>query len=386
MTQQPLPLGQRESSRLEFKASEALKDSSSIGREVVAMLNADGGAVWIGIEEEDGVASKANDIEDVGLQARRLHDYLIDAIEPSPLNDEVVLDTPPIPDGGAVLRIEVRPEGGRKPYALLRGASRRYLIRVRDRNRPMSREEIAAGFREEPSIGDQKLTDAEQEMLEARRAVQQTGGQVFWLRLRPINPLDLDLREQDVQNVFHIPTLSGNRPAGWTFVNPYRAVELKRDRLAFHRGELRRDGTLTFEMPLDALHWKGEPDEIYPFSLLEYPVSALRIAKAIYQPSSLDRHDKIVADFALFGAHQWHLRPYSPQVLGYMTRGRNDFTEADDLVGDKPLVFRLEEIIDEPDWCAYRLAIRRTYEAFGYYEDEIPSEFDRDARRLVIEG
>jgi hypothetical protein len=349
------------------------------------MLNERGGVVWVGLEEEDGVAVRAAGIADAGRHERRLRDYLIDAIEPSPSNDEIHVDAVPFDDDRTILAIEVQPAATRRPYALLRGASRKFLIRVGDRNRPMSREEIAAAFGV-PSLGDSELEDAEKEMLEARRSVQAKGKELFWLHFKPVKPIELDLRHSGLDNIFRTAGLSGNRPNGWTFVNPYRLAERRGGRLVFDGGELHRDGTLTFEMPMETLHWKGEPDEIYPLALIEFPVSAFRIAKAIYQPSSLNPGDRIVTDFALFGVQRWHLRPFSPQVLGYLTRGPADYTESNDLVWEKPLVFRLQEIVDEPDWCAYRLAIRRTYEAFNYDEDEIPAEFDLDARRLVMDG
>lgn len=385
MNEQQLPLGQRETTQLEFKGAGALDDLSKVAREVVAMLNAHGGVVWVGVEEEDGVAMRATGIADAGRHERRLRDYLIDAIEPSPLSNEIRLDALAIRDDRIVFRIEVARTAARKPYALLRGASRRYLIRVGDRNRPMSREEIADAFGA-ASPGDQDLIDAEKEMLEARRNVLTKGQELFWLRLRPIDRIELDLREPSLESIFRIAKLSGNRPAGWTFVNPYRLPQRHGGRLVFHGGEVARDGTFTFEMPLESLHWKGEPDDIYPFALIEYPVSAFRIAKAVYEPSSLGPDDRIIADFALIGVGRWRLRPYSPQVLGYLTRERGEYTESNDLVWEKPLVFRLKEIADEPDWCAYRLAVRRTYEAFDYYEDEIPGEFDLNARRLVMDG
>ena len=43
----PIPLDERESDVLEFKSREALREPFAIGREVVAMLNAGGGEVWM---------------------------------------------------------------------------------------------------------------------------------------------------------------------------------------------------------------------------------------------------------------------------------------------------------------------------------------------------
>ena len=50
------PTGQRESSVLEFKDERALGDGWTVAREVAAMLNSQGGVIWIGVPEQDGVA------------------------------------------------------------------------------------------------------------------------------------------------------------------------------------------------------------------------------------------------------------------------------------------------------------------------------------------
>ena len=49
-------IGKRESATLEFKAQEILKAPAKIAREVVGFLNASGGHVWIGVQENGGVA------------------------------------------------------------------------------------------------------------------------------------------------------------------------------------------------------------------------------------------------------------------------------------------------------------------------------------------
>jgi hypothetical protein len=60
-----------------------------------------------------------------------------------------------------------------------------------------------------------------------------------------------------------------------------------------------------------------------------------------------------------------------------------EYTTGDDLAWEDPLVFSLQEVIEEPDRCGFRL-VRRVYEAFGFYEDAIPKEFDRKTGRLVL--
>jgi len=51
-----IPIGQRENQQREFKSKDALRHLATVGRAVVAMLNSEGGDVWIGLREADGVA------------------------------------------------------------------------------------------------------------------------------------------------------------------------------------------------------------------------------------------------------------------------------------------------------------------------------------------
>lgn len=48
-------------------------------------------------------------------------------------------------------------------------------------------------------------------------------------------------------------------------------------------------------------------------------------------------------------------------------------------------MFEWQQIVDEPDRCAYRL-IRRIHEAFGYDDEQIPREFDPETGRLSLPG
>jgi predicted HTH transcriptional regulator len=104
-----IPLGQRESQRLEFKGADALKDPEKIAREVVAMLNAEGGEIWVGLREEEGRAVAVEAIPNAEAEGRRLLDYLVDTVEPPLRGNEV--DVKPQNEGeGTVLRVVAAPE------------------------------------------------------------------------------------------------------------------------------------------------------------------------------------------------------------------------------------------------------------------------------------
>jgi schlafen family protein len=84
-----IPIGQRENQRLEFKSKDALRHLASVGRAVVAMLNSEGGDVWIGLKEVDGVAVTLEPIHNPDQEIKRLRDHFSDSIEPSPGPQEI---------------------------------------------------------------------------------------------------------------------------------------------------------------------------------------------------------------------------------------------------------------------------------------------------------
>jgi hypothetical protein len=375
-----IPLGQRESQRLEFKGAEALKEPEKIAREVVAMLNAEGGEIWVGLREEDGRAVALEPILDVERAERRLLDYLVDTIEPPPSGHEV--DVEPRDEGeGAVLRIVVAPESTRRPYAFLRKGGRHFVVRIKDRIRPMTREELLARDQR-----PQALESAEAKMRDEKGAVLKQGGGLFWLCLQPVPNVEIELRKHG--DLLIDPELSGNRRGGWSFANSDRSPVVRPDKLETAPGirrrvEIRRDGGMVFEVPLEdlSLRGRGQEKELWPGALLEFPVSAFRLAKVIYG-DKLNPGDLVLADLAILGIQGWILRGGAPgQVPALNAPHRYD--SSDDLLWESPLQFGFAEIDASPDECAYRL-VRRVYDAFDFGESAIPQWFDRRSRRLVI--
>lgn len=57
--------------------------------------------------------------------------------------------------------------------------------------------------------------------------------------------------------------------------------------------------------------------------------------------------------------------------------------EVEDMLLHQPHPFSVRELVDEPDRCAFRI-VREVYQAFGYTEDKIPAEFDRETGRLEL--
>ncbi len=389
-----IPLGKKEGHRLEFKSAAALKAPETIARGVVAMLNADGGEVWVGLREENERAVAVEPIGEPDQAKRRLLDHLIDAIEPAP-SKEIEVE-PEASEDGFVLRIATQPSLSRRPYALLKGGGRQFLIRVGPRSRPMTREELQESFSEGSSTSqsrdEQALEEAKSRLLKAREQAQQAGDQRFWLGLEPTADLTLDLQDRKYEAYLQDPGITGNRRSGWSFIMPFGRPCLKKDRLSIEDERrdslfitpkrdrhliLSRHGSLVVSAPLEALFWKGEASEIWPLALLEFPISTFRICREIYK-NKLPTNSRVVADLSFFRVRGWKLRGGRFTLAGVSL-----FEDSDDLVWEKPLVFSAEEIENEPDRCGYRL-VERVYEAFGFRREQMPAEFDVKSGRLIL--
>lgn len=373
-----IPLGHRESQRLEFKGADTLKEPEKIAREVVAMLNAEGGEIWVGLREEEGRAVAVEAIPNAEAEKRRLLEHLVDTVEP-PLSSHEVGVEPRDEGKGAVLRIVAAPDPARRPYAFLRKGGRHFVVRIKDRIRPMTRDELLARDQ-----GPQAIGSAEAKIREEKGAILKQDGGLFWLRLQPVPKVEVE----PLGDLLVAPGLSGNRRVGWNFVNSDRSPVILPDKLVTapeirRRVEIRRDGGMVFEVPLEdlSLGRKSQEKELWPGALLEFPVSAFRLAKVIYG-GKLNPGDLVLADLAVLGVRGWILRGGTPgQVPALNTP--HSYDSADDLLWESPLRFDLAEIDAGPDECAYRL-VRRVYEAFDFSEGAIPEWFNRQSRRLIF--
>jgi hypothetical protein len=353
-----------------------------VARAVVARLNDQGGQFRVPLGGQ----------VQIELEGKRLREYLADTIEPAPLDDEVRIEP-----GMGDLRITTAPHPERKPYAHLWEGGRYFVIQEDDRVRPMTREEVLA-VPEEDMI--RRLVD------EQRRAhrwpIPESG--LLWMRIEPSELLTLDLARVLETDLLTDPVATRNRRAGLNFTaahvlgekDPEMAVDEDERQVVRYGLEGRFEVTLgawggfRLTSPLASLSAPGaqrDPDRLlWPFDLLELPVSVFRLLAAIHSRPELWQRavlpsTKLWAHMALFGLQGWHLRPGSPSEWRYRPPAAVRFEEADFIL-ERPLVFRLDEL-QEPDNCGYRL-VSRIYEAFGFPESAIPAEFNRKLGRLAL--
>jgi hypothetical protein len=388
-------LGKREDQRLEFKSAKVLAEKpESVARAVVGMLNAEGGTIWIGIEDDkEGAAGGMDPVTNVEREKGRLLDYLLETIEPAPIKGEVVIEVQPLGGGeSGLLAIRIQPptvDSGRLPAAFLRKGGRHYLRRFGARNHPMSRQEVFGNT--SFGTGDQAIESAMQKLLVVRQSLQEAGASGLWSALRPVRTLQLDLQDPLFERIPLDPSETGNRRGGWHFASSREELHFMNDHVRWvatfgltgeptTRVDVNEDGELSFLAELSRLHWKGEANELWPYALLEHPISAVRIARRIYR-DHLANEDLVAADLALLGIAGWTLRggtPTEASVYAY----KPAVQEEPDLVWD-PVIFTFGEIDEAPDRCGFRL-VRRIYQAFGLREEAIPRDYDRESGRLIL--
>lgn len=373
-TPRKAPLSLREGQNLEFKRAAVLKDPFDIAREVVAMLNASGGKIWIGVSEHAGVAVQLEDIPDVEKVRQQLRDYLIEVIEPNAdgAEPQIVLG----PQGEHLLLIEAKPDRGSQPYAALRKGLRYFGMRVGDRVRPLSREEIV----KVPADADDTLSA----LKERRNRILALGKSVFWIGVQPDTSAARDVTK--FKQLLHDPKASSNRRSGWTYFSRYEEARTNSSALVLgndtgKRVAIHEDGGLEFQVPLaDMDHAVSPSKTIYPLALLEYSVSFFRMASEVLKVDTSSA--KVNIDVLLVGTTDWKLPAFPPGKYG-------DFLEHEkprqlrDVVLDRPLSVKSSQMIENPDEIGF-VVVKKIYQWFNLPEERIPSQYDRVTKRLTL--
>lgn len=386
------PLGAHEDARTEFKAAEVLRDPRQIARAVVAFLNAEGGTVWLGVRERDGVATELEAFPGAEAERARVtaRDVITETIEPAADRfvklDLVAAGCPP---DRRLVRITVKhaPVG---PYALRTGNQREYLARFEDRTRVLSHLELEQRFSQRAS-GEDEVGAARRRVVEHFKVA--TAGLMLVAAPSPARAVDVaDPRRREALNDVLVDYhAAGNRRLGFTFHSPSRDARLKSRRLVSEqpggdRVVLTKDGDFLFHAPLTRLLWKGSrgPDparDIYPLALLELPTSAVRMVRSALMRQVLpDRPDEFVFRLGVLGARGWTLVPHSPQA--WASDGAARYIGDTDAISLDVLASG-DELEAAPDHVAL-LLVRQIYAAFALTYDQVPGEFDQSRGVLVL--
>lgn len=380
---EPFPIGKREDQTLEFKAADALKNPSTIAREVVAMLNAQGGEVWVGMRDQDDVATSVDSIRDVEVAKKSLLDHLVSVIDPKPQSGELSIEV--VTDGERkALRIRVTPIETSKPYAFTKDGALHFVMRIDHRVRAMTRDEIIPSRRTTSSPGRLAVLSA---------AAWTRAGFRLWLGLAPNQDLGWNIQDDALANFIRDARLSGNRHVGWTFVrrnagsDPTREIKQGRREFGYEDSALTTlhdNGCIEFFAALDWLrNSRQPPKEINPIALIESVTSILRLARALYERAETSKPSSVSIDWLVTGLNGWTLPPYPPDTYGYEDSPARYASEVNLTPRRGPMAVPMSVLHDNPDRLAFNL-VREIYEAFGLTEQQVPMAYDRKTQRLTL--
>lgn len=408
-----------ERQHVEFKASFEYKKNAAkmeLLRDVVAMANGGGGYLIIGVRDDGHGRAQAfaepalMGSPDSMLRAIRSlsHDHISERIEGIEIRRRDV-------NGNTVIIARV-PVSGRRPHMVTLNHRTDFVTRVEDGKREMSLGEIRAGFVNAPMglrldsidarISDlfQTLTrsDEKKDLTEAletgvsdallrakdgrvvaevmrERFEGQVGNSPYlWLSATAVAPRRhlIALDQPEVAAVLSEPP--GSRPNGWNMAGlDYRrrrsmnGVELGAKEHAYLK--VYENGHMEFWRTIGELFCRGQSVEerrirprLYPYAVVEYPVSFLRLASAVLSTAGYSGEVLIQLQYRNIGGYI--LRPGSPEEIGFESPlvPSTPFAEPYLLIGPMRIPGNRA-----PDEVGFDL-LKFVYRAFGVEVDGIP--------------
>lgn len=416
----------REDQHIEFKAVfETERHPLDFLKEIAALANGGGGYLIVGIrDEEHRAADFVGTARDVAERdATRLRDLYLEHIVPRIEGFEA--DARMV-DGNGLTIVRI-PPSIRRPHMVTYERGTHFVCRVADAKREMSYEEIRAAFRDEPlslqvsAIGEGlvRLVDATErdEAYDRLTSLLEGGGPVltqteegtqiariarerfegvvgdepyYWIAATPTRarPRSLPVDDQGLRDLLRQPP--GSRRGGWNMEPPLNqpptrtAEGLDRGRGTFERLILTENGHMEFWTPLDThFCWQQSEEEfrtrpvLYPLPVVEYPVSFLRLYRAL-----IDRYElegTILVQYEYRNLRGYSLRPFHPEAIRYLFGEHHVYTGAQH--------FRFGPIASpndfNPDLSGRELLVP-FYGAYGYETYQIPF-FDEEEQRFIFQ-
>lgn len=417
---------QEEDQWVDFKLKDYDKESDDfekrkreICKDVTAMANADGGYILIGVSEKDKVAQGFFTVPDAAKVAQSINGICLQSIKPRIWPLEVEPKSFQWDSKDITLVIVRIPASGTRPHGFLWKGSTNFVKRYGDHTREYPMDELRQDLLKlhyPPIIGqiDGKLDTILRNMGADKRS--------------SMSPQDDALDQEDVRDLLHLMKLrfqksTSGEPYYRIFAVPTtlnrEAVPIQEQHIrdillnppdrrygnfgvtGIMRRELSRfpegiggpnitDGDITLlkngflevRCPLSGsqFQWRrtesGISEEwLYPYVVCEFPVTFLRLAKAIYTQSGIDSSILIQQEyhnlngFMLIGG-----RPDSAFV------GAQRVYEHSDPIISKPRSTPVD-LDFSPDRVSYDL-VRDVYDCFGLVETYIPA-FDGEGNFIL---
>ena len=414
---------QAEDQWIDFKQQDYHRDPTDqegykheICKDVTAMANAEGGYILIGVQETNGIAQGFFSVNNPDKIAQSIKSVCLESIDPRIRNLEVQTRSFKWNGKNITLVIIHIPPSDLRPHGFRWKGSTNFVKRYGDHTReyPMSELDEAFSVRHYPPIIDQ-INDRLDSIL----------GNTQQSRRSPISPEENALEQEEVKDLLHLMKLRfeeviSDEPyyrilAVPTTLNPETFSTQKQEILNIlrdlpivrktgfgFRGVKRinsspegfmgldvwnpqdvgnyevvilKNGFLELRSPLSStpFQWLKEESGIsadskwlYPYAACEFPVTFMRLVKAIYSAVGIDskiivqQEYRNLSGFLLVGTH-----PSNP-LFSRVEEFQNVYMQSD-AIGTQQTI----EPEFVPDQVAYDL-VKEVYASFGLTEDLIP--------------
>ncbi len=373
------PLGTPEGLETEYKRGEKLRNTDrrrDIVRTVVAMRNAKGGSIWVGVTEEEGALTGVEPLKQEDRpHVDSLGNQLIDLVEPLlEIGRDVRLETVDVP-GGWVLEVRVQPRQREAPPAcvLWRGG-REFLKRSGSRNALLSYSEVVRAEQTgAPSIREatEKLHD------EWSSQFAHEAGLAFTAAPDPHrHPDSLPAKiSKEALELLKSPPDEIRRD-GWSWFSKSSPPRLVRghvraganDDEPYRVLELQPSGTLQFFTTTEHLSWneKAPPKlgfelppkgQIYPYALAEVVASLIRTYSVLLKTREFESLETVGLLLSFERATGWIMCRTGPDSWHFATTRRSWFQVLDDSTRSSLLLQPADAIRKTPDLISYRLLV-----------------------------
>ena len=408
---------QEENQWIEFKRKDYHRDPDEpekhkreICKDVTAMANAEGGYIFIGVQEKDKIAQGFFTVDNPDKIVESINSFCLESIEPRIQNLEVQTRSFKWNGRNITLVIIHIPPSDLRPHSFVWKNFTHFVKRYGDHIREYPMSELAEAFSARhysPIIGqvNDRLETILSHIQQSRRSSmspqenaleqQEAKDLLHLMKLRfeeaisdepyyrilavptTLNPDAISIQAQEIDAILQNPP--NVRRTGFGFIGveriEYSPEGIKGISKLGYEIVVLRNGFLELKHPLSShyFQWfKGErgfsddSNWLYPYAVCEFPVTFMRLVQAIYSAIGIDssiivqQEYRNLNGFLLVGRH-----PSNP-LFGRIGEHQRVYTQ--------PHAIGLQQIIEPefvPDQVAYDL-VKEIYASFGLSEDLIP--------------
>ena len=394
---------QEENQWIEFKRKDYHRDPNDpekhkreICKDVTAMANAEGGYIFIGVQEKDKIAQGFFTVDNPDKLVESINSVCLESIEPRIQNLEVQTRSLKWNGRNITLVIIHIPPSDSRPHSFVWKNFTHFVKRYGDHIREYPMSELVEAFRRTQQNRRSPIS-AEENALEQKEVkdllhlmklrFEETISNEPYYRIlaapTTLNPDAVPTQEQEIQAILRNPQNVRRTGFGFrgvkTITSPPEGIMgidvWDPKDVGNYEVVILRNGFLELRSPLSSTHFQHFKIEsgvsagskwLYPYAVCELPVTFMNLVKAIYLAAGIDyriivqQEYRNLNGFLLVGTH-----PTSP-LFGRVEEFQNVYTQSD-------AIGRQHTIKSEftPDWVAYDL-VKEIYAFFGLLEGLIP--------------